>query len=117
MPMREKMAQLMQGELEKWVDFKTGQFNISGMKDHMFYHSGMLRGKGSLIHLSTAHHILTSRHAVIVSHPLTTAEISFQGAHLLQNWIMNDTSLSLPAIVQSEGTYGSSRAVDHQPLC
>lgn len=44
MPMREKMAQLMQGELERWVDFDTGKFNISGMKDHMFYHSGMLRG-------------------------------------------------------------------------
>ncbi|GES65671.1 glycoside hydrolase [Aspergillus terreus] len=84
MPMREKMAQLMQGELEKWVDFRTGEFNISGMKDHMFYHSGMLR----------------------VSHPLTTAEISHQGAHLLQDWIMNDTSLSLPAIVQCEGLHG-----------
>ncbi|KAG2415815.1 hypothetical protein HFD88_007007 [Aspergillus terreus] len=84
MPMREKMAQLMQGELEKWVDFTTGEFNISGMKDHMFYHSGMLR----------------------VSHPLTTAEISHQGAHLLQDWIMNDTSLSLPAIVQCEGLHG-----------
>ncbi|KAL4892376.1 glycoside hydrolase superfamily [Aspergillus ambiguus] len=84
MPMREKMAQLMQGELQKWVDFETGSFNISEMKDHMFYHSGMLR----------------------VSHPLTTAEISYQGAHLLQDWIMNDTSLSLPAIVQSEGLHG-----------
>lgn len=47
MPMREKMAQLMQGELEKWVDFTTGEFNISGMKVHMFYHSGMLRGTRS----------------------------------------------------------------------
>ncbi|KAJ6126971.1 hypothetical protein N7523_002583 [Penicillium sp. IBT 18751x] len=84
MPMREKMAQLMQGEMKNWVDFETGEFNISGMKDHMFYHSGMLR----------------------VSHPLTTAELSFHGAHLLQDWIMNDTSLSLPAIVQSEGLHG-----------
>ncbi|KAJ5657145.1 uncharacterized protein N7484_000794 [Penicillium longicatenatum] len=75
MPIREKMAQLMQGELEKWVDFRTGEFNISGMKEHMFYHSGMLR----------------------VSDLLTTAELSFRGAHL-HNWIMNDTSLSLPAI-------------------
>lgn len=42
-----------------------------------------------------------------MSHPLTTAEISHQGAHLLQDWIMNDTSLSLPAIVQCEGMYDS----------
>ncbi|KAJ5662176.1 uncharacterized protein N7477_009792 [Penicillium maclennaniae] len=53
------------------VDFETGEFNISGMKDHMFYHSGMLR----------------------VSRPMTTAELSFHGAHLLQDWIMNNTSL------------------------
>jgi hypothetical protein len=32
------------GDIADWVDFETGEFNVSGMKDHMFYHSGMLRG-------------------------------------------------------------------------
>lgn len=49
MPLREKQAQLMQGELERWVNFDTGEFNVTGMKDHMFYHPSMLRGKSAPI--------------------------------------------------------------------
>lgn len=32
------------GELARWVDFDKSEFNLTAMKDHMFYHSGMLRG-------------------------------------------------------------------------
>ncbi|PYH44080.1 glycoside hydrolase [Aspergillus saccharolyticus JOP 1030-1] len=84
MPMREKMAQLMQGELDRFVDFDTGYVNQTAMKDHMFYHSSMLR----------------------VSYPRTTLDLAYRGAQALQDWIMNDTSLSLPAIVQCEGLHG-----------
>lgn len=41
--------------------------------------------------------------SLLVSHPLATAEIAYQGGRYLQDWIMNDTSLSLPAIIQCEG--------------
>ncbi|RAK81877.1 glycoside hydrolase [Aspergillus fijiensis CBS 313.89] len=84
MPMREKMAQLMQGELDRFVDFDTGYVNETAMKDHMFYHSSMLRG----------------------SYPRSTLDLAYRGAQALQGWIMNDTSLSLPAIVQCEGLHG-----------
>lgn len=39
-----------------------------------------------------------------VSYPRSTLDLAYRGAQALQGWIMNDTSLSLPAIVQCEGT-------------
>jgi hypothetical protein len=32
------------GDIAYWVNFDTGEVNVTAMKDHMFYHSGMLRG-------------------------------------------------------------------------
>ncbi|KAL2784742.1 glycoside hydrolase superfamily [Aspergillus keveii] len=75
MPMREKMAQLMQGDIAYWVNFDTGEVNVTAMKDHM-------------------------------SNARSNHDIAYRGGHMLQDWIMNDTSLSLPAIIQCEGLHG-----------
>ncbi|RAH67586.1 glycoside hydrolase [Aspergillus aculeatinus CBS 121060] len=84
MTLREKMAQLMQGELNSFVDFETEYINETSMRNHMFNHTGMLR----------------------VSYPRTTLELAHRGAKSVQDWIMNASRLSIPAIVQAEGLHG-----------
>ncbi|PYI33826.1 glycoside hydrolase [Aspergillus indologenus CBS 114.80] len=84
MTLREKMAQLMQGEMNGFVDFETECVNKSAMRTHMFNHTGMLR----------------------VSYPRTTLNLAYRGAKSVQDWLKNTTRLSIPTIVQGEGLHG-----------
>ncbi|RAH47118.1 glycoside hydrolase [Aspergillus brunneoviolaceus CBS 621.78] len=78
MPMREKMAQLMQ-DLDDTPIFAPRRIRTND---------------------------LHRRTGPFFSYPRSTLDLAYRGAQALQGWIMNDTSLSLPAIVQCEGLHG-----------
>jgi beta-glucosidase len=83
MTVAEKTAQLMQGGMESWIDVKTGVFNP----------------------LRLAKSMATKASQFYVGYPVPW-EWMIDGIKHAQNYLQHNTSLGIPAFVQSEGIHG-----------
>ncbi|KAL7933677.1 glycoside hydrolase family 3 protein [Trichoderma chlorosporum] len=83
MSVKEKMAQLIQGDMSNYLDLTYGTFNKSGLVWNMEYR---------------ANSVWTGYYT-----NMTTVK---KAAQLAQNYLANETELGIPAFVQSEGLHG-----------
>ncbi|KAL2860118.1 glycoside hydrolase superfamily [Aspergillus pseudodeflectus] len=83
MTIEEKTAQLIQGDVTNWMDQETGAFNESGLVRNMQHRAG----------------------AFYVGYPSPASWIA-DNIKIGQDYLMNNTRLGIPAIVQSEGIHG-----------
>lgn len=83
MTIEEKTAQLMQGDLTNWLNITNDAFNASGLADMSANKSG----------------------SFYVGHPIPQDWLA-NGIHQGQQYLVENTSLGIPAFVQSEGIHG-----------
>ncbi|KAK5626459.1 hypothetical protein RRF57_002174 [Xylaria bambusicola] len=83
MTIEEKTSQLVQGDLRNWLDENTFAFNQTGLEFNMKYRGGQF----------------------YVGVPIPWNELS-EGIKKGQDYLMNQTRLSIPAFVQTEGIHG-----------
>lgn len=83
MAITDKTAQLMQGGMDAWIDVKTGAFNSSGLARSM-------RTKASQFY---------------VGYPVPW-EWMIDGIKHAQEYLRHNTTLGIPAFVQTEGIHG-----------
>lgn len=83
MTIEEKAAQLVQGDISNWIDTTTDAFNASGLAWNMAVRAGQF----------------------YVGYPVPQQWIS-EGVRVAQEYIINNTTLGIPALVQSEGLHG-----------
>ncbi|KAL7893609.1 glycoside hydrolase family 3 protein [Trichoderma sp. SZMC 28014] len=83
MSVQEKMAQLIQGDMSNYLDLTYGTFNKSGLVWNMEYR---------------ANSVWTGYYT-----NMTTVK---KAAQLAQEYLVNETTLGIPAFVQSEGLHG-----------
>ncbi|CRG88670.1 hypothetical protein PISL3812_05704 [Talaromyces islandicus] len=83
MTIEEKTAQLIQGDVSNWLNTTTGAFNRSGLVDNMNSKAGVF----------------------YVGYPVPTSWL-VENIKKGQDYLINQTRLGIPAIVQSEGIHG-----------
>ncbi|KAI1446090.1 glycoside hydrolase family 3 protein [Annulohypoxylon stygium] len=83
MTIEEKTAQLVQGDLRNWIDISDGALNQTGLEWSMKYRAGS--------------------YYVGVAIPW---EMLSDGVKIGQDYLMQNTTLGIPAWVQSEGIHG-----------
>lgn len=83
MTMEDKVGQIMQGDISNWMDQETGVFNASGLEANMVYKRGAFY-VGTLVGWETL--------ALNIGRG--------------QKWLLEKTTLGIPALVQTEGIHG-----------
>jgi beta-glucosidase len=83
MTIEEKGAQLIQGDISNWINTTTDAYNASGLVWNMDVRAGQF----------------------YVGYPVLQQWIS-QGVKIAQDYLMQNTTLGIPALVQSEGIHG-----------
>ncbi|GAM39900.1 hypothetical protein TCE0_034f11821 [Talaromyces pinophilus] len=83
MTIEEKAAQLLQGDIGNWMDPNTGAFNQSGLVDNMKTKAG----------------------SFYVGYPVPASWLA-ENIKRAQDYLVNETRLGIPALVQSEGIHG-----------
>lgn len=83
MTIEDKTAQLMQGDISNWINTTTNAFNYSGLVTNMETKAGQF----------------------YVGYPVPQNWIS-AGVKKAQEYLMQNTTLGIPALVQSEGIHG-----------
>ncbi|KAF2467313.1 glycoside hydrolase [Lindgomyces ingoldianus] len=83
MTIEEKTAQLIQGDISNWINTTTNAFNYSGLVDNMAHKAGQF----------------------YVGYPVLPSWIS-DGVRSAQDYLMQNTTLGIPAFVQTEGIHG-----------
>ena len=83
MTIEDKASQLLQGDFSNWINTTDGTFNKTGLEWNMKYRSSQF----------------------YVGYPTNWTTIS-HGIKIAQDYLMNNTTLGIPALVQSEGIHG-----------
>lgn len=83
MTIEEKTAQLIQGDISNWINTTTNTFNYTGLTWNMAERAGQF----------------------YVGYPIAQSWIS-DGIKKAQDYIMQNTTLGIPAFVQTEGIHG-----------
>ncbi|PGH21364.1 hypothetical protein AJ80_03281 [Polytolypa hystricis UAMH7299] len=83
MTIQEKTAQLVQGDLTKWIDTTTNAFNYTGLVENM----------------------KTRASSFYVGHAVPQQWIA-DGVRKAQEYLVENTTLGIPAFVQTEGIHG-----------
>ncbi|KAJ9156912.1 Glycoside hydrolase [Coniochaeta hoffmannii] len=83
MTIEDKASQLLQGDLANWINTTDGTFNQTGLEWNMKYRSSQF----------------------YVGYPTNWTTIS-HGIKIAQDYLLNNTTLGIPALVQSEGIHG-----------
>jgi beta-glucosidase len=83
MTIEEKTAQLIQGDISNWINITTNVFNISGLTWNMAERAGQF----------------------YVGYPIAQSWIS-EGIKKAQEFLVHNTTLGIPAFVQTEGIHG-----------
>ncbi|KAL1962591.1 hypothetical protein VTN77DRAFT_9384 [Rasamsonia byssochlamydoides] len=83
MTIEDKMAQLMQGDITNWMNPTTGEFNYSGLVENMQTKAGMF----------------------YVGYPISWEWLT-TNIQRGQNYLLENTTLGIPALVQTEGIHG-----------
>ncbi|KAL1987240.1 hypothetical protein VTN96DRAFT_4572 [Rasamsonia emersonii] len=83
MTLEDKMAQLMQGDITNWMNATTGAFNYSGLVENMQTKAGMF----------------------YVGYPVPWDWLT-TNIQRAQNYLLENTTLGIPALVQTEGIHG-----------
>ncbi|CZT46783.1 related to beta-glucosidase [Rhynchosporium secalis] len=83
MTIEEKTAQLIQGDISNWINTTTNAFNASGLAQSMATRAGQF----------------------YVGYPVSQRWIS-EGVRKAQDYLVHNTTLGIPALVQSEGIHG-----------
>ena len=83
MTMEDKVGQIMQGDMSNWMNQTTGAFNASGLEASMEYKRG----------------------AFYVGQPVDweTLAVNIERG---QKWLLENTALGIPALIQTEGLHG-----------
>ncbi|KAF2149386.1 glycoside hydrolase family 3 protein [Myriangium duriaei CBS 260.36] len=96
MTIEEKMAQLMQGDISNWINTTTGTFNESGLVANMQTKAG----------------------SFYVGYPISWDMLT-NGIEIGQNYLVHNTTLGIPAFVQTEGIHGfliSNATIFNSPI-
>lgn len=83
MTIQDKMAQLMQGDISNWINATTNAFNQSGLVANMDMKAGQF----------------------YVGYPVPQQWVA-EGVKIAQDYLMQNTTLGIPALVQTEGIHG-----------
>ncbi|KAL2833122.1 glycoside hydrolase superfamily [Aspergillus pseudoustus] len=83
MTIEDKMAQLIQGDIGNWMNSTTGEFNYTGLVENMKVKAGMF----------------------YVGYPVPWDWIA-TNVKRAQDYLLENTTLGIPAFVQSEGIHG-----------
>jgi beta-glucosidase len=83
MTIEDKMAQLMQGDITNWMNATDNSFNYTGLVENMKMKQG----------------------AFYVGYPVPQQWIS-QNVKRAQDYLIQNTTLGIPALVQTEGIHG-----------
>ncbi|APA15785.1 hypothetical protein SS1G_09366 [Sclerotinia sclerotiorum 1980 UF-70] len=83
MTIQDKTAQLIQGDISNWRNMTDGRFNASGLEWNMATRAGQF----------------------YVGYPVAQQLIA-DGIKQAQDYLMHNTTLGIPALVQSEGIHG-----------
>lgn len=83
MTIQDKTSQLVQGDISNWINVTDGSFNASGLEWNMEHRGG----------------------SFYVGYPVNWTTL-WSGNKLGQEYLMNNTSLGIPAWIQSEGIHG-----------
>ncbi|KAL1952813.1 hypothetical protein VTO42DRAFT_4132 [Malbranchea cinnamomea] len=83
MTIQEKAAQLVQGDLANWINTTTNEFNYTGLVETM----------------------KTRASGFYVGHPVPQLWIA-EGVRKAQEYLVENTTLGIPAFVQTEGIHG-----------
>jgi beta-glucosidase len=83
MTLADKTAQLVQGDISNWINTTTNAFNASGLQWNMAQRAGQF----------------------YVGYPVPQQWIA-DGVRIGQDYLMHNTTLGIPALVQSEGIHG-----------
>jgi beta-glucosidase len=83
MTIQDKTAQLVQGDISNWINTTTDAFNMSGLVWNMEYRAGQF----------------------YVGYPVDQQWIA-DGVKIAQDYLVHNTTLGIPALVQSEGIHG-----------
>jgi beta-glucosidase len=83
MTIEEKTAQLIQGDISNWINTTTNEFNATGLAWNMANRAGQF----------------------YVGYPIDQQWIN-EGVKKAQDYLMHNTTLGIPALVQSEGIHG-----------
>ncbi|KAL2865938.1 glycoside hydrolase superfamily [Aspergillus lucknowensis] len=83
MTLEDKAAQLIQGGMSDWMDTETGRFNYTGLEES-------IKTKGGMFY---------------VGYPVPWDWIA-TNVKRAQDYIMENTTLGIPALVQTEGIHG-----------
>lgn len=83
MTMEDKVGQIMQGDMANWMNQETGVFNATGLEVSMEYKRG----------------------AFYVGQPVDwdTLVLNIERG---QKWLLENTTLGIPALIQTEGIHG-----------
>jgi len=83
MTIQEKTAQLIQGDISNWINVTDDSFNLTGLEWNMATRAGQF----------------------YVGYPVPQEWIA-AGVKIGQDYLMQNTTLGIPALVQSEGIHG-----------
>jgi beta-glucosidase len=83
MTIEDKASQLLQGDIANWINTTDGTFNKTGLEWNMKYRSSQF----------------------YVGYPTNWTTIS-HGIKVAQDYLVHNTTLGIPALVQSEGIHG-----------
>lgn len=83
MTVADKTAQLIQGDISNWINTTTNEFNATGLVWNMATRAGQF----------------------YVGYPVPQQWIA-DGVKLAQDYLMHNTTLGIPALVQTEGIHG-----------
>lgn len=83
MTLEDKAAQLVQGDIANWINTTDGTFNRTGLEWSMKYRASQF----------------------YVGYPTNWSTIS-HGIRVAQDYLVHNTTLGIPALVQSEGIHG-----------
>ncbi|KAK3945551.1 putative beta protein [Diplogelasinospora grovesii] len=83
MTIEDKAAQLVQGDISNWINTTDGSFNASGLVWNMQYRAS----------------------SFYVGYPTSWSVIN-DGVRIAQDYLMHNTTLGIPALVQTEGIHG-----------
>ncbi|KAL5360398.1 glycoside hydrolase superfamily [Aspergillus floccosus] len=96
MTIEDKMAQLMQGDVGNWMNSTTGAFNYTGLVENMKMKAG----------------------SFYVGYPVSWDWIA-TNVKRAQDYLMENTTLGIPALVQTEGIHGfllSNATIYNSPI-
>lgn len=83
MTLKDKVGQLMQGDMSNWMNAETGVFNATGLEVSMEYKQG----------------------AFYVGQPVDWESLAIN-IERGQKWLLENTTFGIPALIQTEGIHG-----------